>query len=140
MSAVSNKQKRTLDLPLAQFLAIIVLTISVFLIIDFGRRTAASFRIRQERDRLAAQLVRIKTHQAELYARRDYVLTEEYVAQVARQQLKWSLPGETAVVILTNSGPAPGPPASEKPSPFSGPPDTPLEAWWNLLSVARSGP
>lgn len=132
MSAVSNRKSRILDLPIAQFVAIIVLTISVFLIIDFGRRAAASYRIHQEKERLLAQLAEAEKHRAELEARLAFVATDEYVAQVARQQLKWSLPDETVIVIMATPEPSSLAPPQD-PSPFSGPADTPFEAWWLLL-------
>ncbi|MFQ5614699.1 MAG: septum formation initiator family protein [Anaerolineae bacterium] len=139
MSAV-DKKKRSFDLPLTKFAAIIVLTIVVLLIIDFGRRAAASYRIRQEEERVLVQLAEAEAHRATLEARRGYVTSDEYVAEVARQQLKWSLPGETVVVILaTPQAPAGAAPAQVASS-FSGPPKTPVEAWWRVLFGASPSP
>lgn len=86
--------------PLAQFIAIIALTISIFLIVDFGRRAAANYRVQREADRLSQEVELARQHQADLLARRSYVASDLYVEEVARQELKWASPGETVLVIM----------------------------------------
>jgi cell division protein FtsB len=94
------KKRKPIELPIAQFVAIIVLTLSVFLIIDFGRRAATGYRYNREKVRLQAQLNRAQQTQLQLLAQLDYIKTDAYVEQVARNELKWSRPGETVVVVL----------------------------------------
>ncbi len=119
---------------LAQFIAIIALTISIFLIVDFGRRAAANYRVQREAERLSQEVELARQYQADLLTRRSYVASDLYVEEVARQELKWASPGETVLVIMpTPEAVAPAVNSalgSASPSPIV---QTPLQAWWHLF-------
>ncbi|MCG3211154.1 MAG: hypothetical protein FOGNACKC_04791 [Anaerolineae bacterium] len=85
--------------PIAQFVAIIALTLSIFLIVDFGRRAAANYRIQREADQLTQEVEAAKRYQTRLLAQRTYAASDLYVEEVARRDLKWSKAGETVVVV-----------------------------------------
>lgn len=132
-----KKKQKT---PIAQFVAIIALSISIFLIVDLGRRAAANYRIQREADRLSAEVEVAHQRQARLLARRTYVASDLYVEEVARQELKWAKPGETVIVVL------PTPEAAiphQQPAPLAEPEpliDTPAQAWWQLFFGASPLP
>ncbi|MFQ5576360.1 MAG: septum formation initiator family protein [Anaerolineae bacterium] len=96
----ATRKRKTIELPIAQFIAVIVLSISLFLIIDFGRRAATGYRVHKEEKRLQVQLDAIQKTNRALLARQDYVGTDRYVEEVARNELKWSKPGETVIIVL----------------------------------------
>ena len=132
MASTTRKRKKV-NLPLAQFTAIVVLSISLFLIVDFGRRAATGYRIHREEKRLAAELEQLKQEHAALEERRAYVQSDAYIKEVTRNELKWSRPGETIIVVLAT--PQAAPPTQPARS-FLFPPaeaDTPLNAWMNLF-------
>jgi hypothetical protein len=118
--------------PIAQFIAIIVLTISIFLVVDFGRRAAANYRVQREAERLRQEVELAQQEQTELITWRTYVSSDLYVEEMARQELKWAAPGETVVVVL---------PTPERVSAAPGPltlianpnAPTPAQAWWQLF-------
>jgi cell division protein FtsB len=134
--SAATKKRKQLDLPIAHFIAVIVLSISLFLIIDFGRRAATGYRVRREEDRLRSQMEAAQKTQETLLARLDYVATDAYVEEIARNELKWSKPGEVVVVIMPTPQMTASSPASSRPTPGNSPPATPLQAWLELFFTA----
>jgi cell division protein FtsB len=136
-----SKKRNGAKAPIAQFVAIIVLSISIFLIVDFGRRAAANYRVQREADRLSQEVAAARQRQAELLARRTYVASDLYVEAVARNELKWGQPGETVIVVM------PTPEAIALPTdrivqtvtvlPMA---QNPAEAWWLLFFGENSLP
>jgi len=86
--------------PVAQFVAIVALSISIFLIVDLARRAAANYRVQREAYRLEQEIKVVSDYQAQLLARRTFVASDLYVEEVARYELKWARPGETVVVVM----------------------------------------
>ncbi|MGQ9628099.1 MAG: FtsB family cell division protein [Anaerolineae bacterium] len=114
---MASKIKRPALISFAQFVAIVVATIVLSLVVDFGRKAAANYRIQQERERLRLEVAAAQEEYQRLLERKAYVRTDEYVEKVAREELKWAKPGETVVVIKTiprRAFPAP-PPVQESP-------------------------
>ena len=85
---------------MAQFVAIVALSISIFLIVDLARRAAANYRVQREAYRLEQEVKAVRDYQARLLARRTYVASDLYVEEVARNELKWAQSGETVVVVM----------------------------------------
>ena len=128
------KKIRGTQFPLTQFIAIVVISISVFLAVDFARRTAAIYRIKNEAVRLEEEVASVRAQGQALEARLQYVQSDAYVEEIARTQLNWALPSETAVVVMAT------PEAVTAPSPGArdvetGPPplEEPWQAWWILF-------
>lgn len=128
------KKRPSAKAPVAQFIAIIALSISVFLIVDLGRRAATNYRIQREADRLSQEVETAREHQAELLARRSYVASDLYVEEIARKELKWARPEERVMVVM------PTPEAVALPTgriiqtvtvlPLV---QNPAQAWWHML-------
>lgn len=120
--------------PIAQFVAIIALSISIFLIVDFGRRAAANYRVQREAERLSQEVQIARQQQADLLARRSYVASDLYVEEVARGELKWASPGETVLAVMPTPEAAPSSAVPNSPdvSPASII-QTPAQAWWHLF-------
>jgi cell division protein FtsB len=129
----ATKKRKQIDLPIAQFIAIIVLSISIFLIIDFGRRAATGYRVRREEEKLYAQLEAARQTQQDLLAKRDYVETDIYIEEVARNELKWSRADETIVVIMATPQASTSSSAPIKTPLPNQPAETPLQAWLALF-------
>jgi cell division protein FtsB len=127
-----TKKRLGIRAPIAQFIAIIVLTISIFLVVDFGRRAAANYRVQREAERLRQEVEQAQQEQTELLAWRSYISTDLYVEEMARQELKWAAPGETVIVVLPTPeavSVAPGAlTLTANPNP-----QTPAQAWWHLF-------
>ncbi|RME75934.1 MAG: septum formation initiator family protein [Chloroflexi bacterium] len=134
-----TKKRQGSRASLTQLVLLFLLTMSIFLIFDLARRTAVNYRVQKEAERLEQELAAARAYQAELRARRSYVASDLYVEEIARNELKWALPGETVVVVVAPSrrGPArprqfetsiPPEPAAEQVQVM-----TPVEAWWELF-------
>jgi cell division protein FtsB len=132
------KKRPNVRAPLAQFIAIIALSISIFLIVDLGRRATTNYRIQREAERLSQEVKAARLYQSQLLAQRTYAASDLYVEEIARRELKWAQPGEIVIVVL---------PTPEASQPFSEPPEaaekvvsaptTPLQAWWYLFFGQR---
>ncbi len=134
---MKKKKQQGPKAPIAQFIAIIALSISIFLIVDLGRRAAANYRVQREAERLSQEIEIADLRQAELLARRSYVASDLYVEQVARRELKWAKPGETVIVVMpTPEVPLPTHPAVE-PIASGSVVQTPAQAWWLLFFGPR---
>lgn len=134
-----KKKRPGPKLPVAQFIAIIALSISIFLIVDLARRAAANYRVQREAYRLTLEVEAMREHQAKLLARRSYVASDLYVEEVARSELKWAKPGEMVIVVMPTpaaitSQPTPANVAAASQQPAK----TPAEAWWLLFFGERA--
>jgi len=126
------KKKRGPQFPLTQFIAIIVITISIFLVIDFARRTATIYRIKSEAVRLEEEVAAAHSQSEALEAQLRYVQSDAYVEEIARSQLKWAQPGETVVVVMATpqAVPTPSPAGRQYAATDGPPPEQPWQAWW----------
>ncbi len=132
-----KKKRQNSKVPLAQFVAIIALTISIFLIVDLGRRAAANYRTQREAERLSQEVEAARRYQAKLLAQRTYAASDLYVEEVARKELKWARPGETVVVVMPNfetAHPLNQPSQTQKEVRMI---TTPQQAWWQLFFSPR---
>jgi len=128
------KKKRGLRFPFTQFIAIIVITISLFLVVDFGRRTAASYQIKNEAVRLEKEVAAAQARRQALEGRLNYVQSDAYVEEIARTRLKWAREGETVVVVMATPQAAPPSPSdNQSVSPNGLVPQSPWQAWWFLF-------
>ena len=116
-----------------QFLAIVVLTISIFLIVDLGRRATAGYHVTQAEKRLRQEIDAALERQDDLRDRRDYVGGDPYVEEWARQQAHMIHPGDKPLILVT-------PQARRPQAPQAGPVDEPAAErvpnwvdWWLLF-------
>jgi hypothetical protein len=127
-----SKAKRHRTLPFTQIITIVVATMAISMIVDFGRKAAANYRIRHEEIRLEQEIAAERAKHEALLARREYVQTDEYIEHVAREELKWMRQGETVVVPIPFRKPLPTPettPALAKP--LRG--ESHWQEWWALF-------
>lgn len=136
-----TKKRSVPKIPVAQFIAIIALSVSIFLVVDFGRRAAANYRVQREAERLSQELALARQQQAELLAHRSYVASDLYIEKLARSELKWASPGETVIVVMPTAETVamettPQVMPEEVASPII---KTPAEAWWHLFFGPQGG-
>jgi cell division protein FtsB len=88
-----------------QFVAIVVLTIAIFLIVDFGRRTTAGYYVSQAEQRLVDQIQAELERRQKLMERRDYVASDAYVEEWAREQAHMIRSGDQPFILVTPASP-----------------------------------
>jgi cell division protein FtsB len=128
-----SKTTRHRTVPFTQIVIIVVATMAISMIVDFGRKATANYRVRREETRLEQEIAAERAQHEALLARREYVQMDEYIEQVAREELKWVKSGEIVVVpVPINRKPLPTPEASPTPT-------QPLQReyqwqeWWALF-------
>ncbi len=111
-----SKAKRHRTVPFTQIVTIVVATMAISMIVDFGRKATANYRVRNEEIRLEQEIAAERAKHKALLARREYVQTDEYVEQVAREELKWVRSGEIVIVpVPLERKPLPTPETSPAP-------------------------
>jgi cell division protein FtsB len=128
-----SKTTRHRTVPFTQIVTIVVATMAISMIVDFGRKATANYRVRREETRLEQEIAAERAQHEALLARREYVQMDEYIEQVAREELKWVKPGEIVVVpVPINRKPLPTPetpPAPTKPLQR----ESQWQEWWALF-------
>ncbi len=84
-----------------RIVAVVVVTIALFLAADFGRRAIDSYRLRRVVAALEEEVATMRTESAVLKERLEYVSTDAYIEEAAREKLRWAEPGDTAVILLS---------------------------------------
>ncbi len=95
-----SKAKRQRTVPFTQIITIVVATMAISMIVDFGRKATANYRIQREEIGLEQEITAERAKHEALLAHREYVQTDEYVEQVAREEFKWVRPGEIVIVPI----------------------------------------
>ena len=128
-----KKKKRSFKAPIAQFIAIIALTISIVLIVDFGRKAAVNYKIQREAARLEQEVEAARRYQSRLLAQRTYAASDLYVEEIARRELKWAKPGETVIVVLPDTEDELVMVDAPQESNRTAGAISPQQAWWQLF-------
>jgi cell division protein FtsB len=115
-----------------QFVAIVILTISIFLIIDLGRRATAQYHVSQAEKLVQAEIDSERDLHNRLLAQRDYVASDAYVEEWAREQAHMIRPGDQPVILVTTEAPrAPLRVTAPQASPAAEVPN--WYHWWELF-------
>jgi cell division protein FtsB len=132
--STQSKKKRAPQFSLTNFIIVILVTIALFLIVDFGCRAATNYRINNESQRLRDGVADLRARHEMLRKRLEYVQGDAYVEEIARTQLKWTRPGETVVVVVTPAGTPPDPVSGVAPLPDRlSAPQSDWLPWWFLF-------
>jgi cell division protein FtsB len=99
-TTVANEKKKRSGVPLIQFVALILATIALSLLVDFGRKVALYRRLRLEEARLDQAIEYEEKRREYLEWLKGYVQTDQFVEEWARREGKMVKPDETLVVPL----------------------------------------
>lgn len=140
MTAVANKRKKIV-VPSRHFVFVVVATIVVLILSGLIRRGAIYYRISQEQALLEAKYEAVSDYHDWLLDHYDTVQSPAYIERIARNELKWSRPDETVVVIITDT-PVQNPLNIAPVSDLTGTSEeaTPLQQWRELLLPSSKKP
>ena len=110
---------------------VVLATVALTLTFDLGRRALDTHRIQQQVDGLAAEVEAMEAENQALLERLEYVKSEAYVEEAAREVLGWTRRGDTAVVILTVPSASESGAATSTAEGAQG--AAPWRLWWELL-------
>jgi len=83
-----------------RIVAVVVVTIVLFLAVDFGRRAIDAYRLSRVVATLEEEVAAMRAENEALKERLEYVDTDAYIEEAAREKLRWVQPGDTAVIVL----------------------------------------
>jgi cell division protein FtsB len=121
-------------LTLPQLAAILIVIGGIIVALDLNRREQSGQLVGVGEADLAREIAHERERQAQLQATRIYVESEDYVADYARNEGGYLLPGEKRVVVTTVDEPAAPPPPELQIEPLAY--ARPWQAWWRLLTDA----
>jgi cell division protein DivIC len=101
---------------------ITALIVVYFLFIFAGSRFRAE-QVNSQRTQLQDEISSMQSRYDRLQTLEQYLRSDEYVEQVAREQLGLVKPGETGIVILPT-----------QPSPTPAPGSEPADNWWDTIT------
>jgi cell division protein FtsB len=129
-----TKKRHQSIISLPKIVTIAALAVIATLTIDFGRRALDNYHVQRQVEWLREEVAREEEENAALREDLAYVSSDAYAEETARESLKMVKPGDTAVVVVGESGqqsPAVAPtPAIEtadsEPQPY-------WQRWWDLF-------
>lgn len=124
-------QRPLLTLP--QIIVLLAVVAALFIGLDLNRRAQAGRAVGVGAEALNAEIAREATRQVALEATRDYVNSDDFVAEFARQEGGQLQPGERRIVpLFVDATPQPTPIPTPTPDPAHA--ARPWQAWWRLIS------
>jgi len=91
----------------AQFIAVIVVTIALSVVVDFGRRMTATHRLQEVVKDMEREVATLEAEREILLTRRAYAGSDAAVEEWARKERIMVKEGETAVIPLLQGTPPP---------------------------------
>jgi cell division protein FtsB len=117
---------------ISQLLLILMGTILLYLVVNFGRQVAVSYQQGQELAQIQEKVKLAKEQNQQLYDYLDYANSDSAAEAWAREQ-GWAKAGEVPVIVVAPS-------AAEAPTIESPPQESPAsyrQAWWELFFGTR---
>jgi cell division protein FtsB len=129
------ERKRSRQLSGVQIMFAAILAIGLFLAIGLSQRITAGQPLQDAYDRVEEEIDGLQQEQGELLATRDYVQSDAFVEQWARDEGKMIRPGEVLIIPVPAGGVVVPTPVAEVDVPIeTTPPEPePWMLWWRLF-------
>jgi len=132
-----KSKERRLPLPPTDIVTVAVATLAFVFILAFGGKALESHRLQRHNAMLRAEIAALEQEREELEQRLQYVESPEYVERVAREEYRWTRPGENLVIPIYRRRSLPA--ATPTPAPSSNeavvtPSASYWSEWWELLT------
>jgi cell division protein FtsB len=127
------QQRPLLSLP--QVLVLAAIVVAIYIGVDLNHRAQTGRMIQANELSLQEKLDYESTRQIELIATREFVESDDYVADYARNEAGMILPGEERIVLL-QSGSVPVATAVAEATPDPAYNARQWQAWWRLFTDA----
>jgi len=93
-----RNRERRLPLPPVDIITVLLCTVAVFFVVAFGGKALEGYRLQRHNAVLREHVAAAEQEMAELQARLEYVQKPEYAERIAREQYKWTRPGEKLII------------------------------------------
>ncbi len=94
-------------LTLRRLVIFAVAPILVLVGLSFARLAAEQYQLNAQKSQLQRQIQQLQEENQRLQAEASYLETDAAVEQLAREELGWTKPGETAVIVVWDDHAAP---------------------------------
>ena len=98
MANKRHEKQRSRTITSTQFLVIILITIALAVVLDFGHRAAVGAELQREAQQLELQVATLEAEHSALEFQREWVQTDAYVEEWARTEGVMVPYGETPVI------------------------------------------
>jgi cell division protein FtsB len=122
MIAMAKSSRRLPRISSAKMILLAATLIAAYFIIGAALNGVRSHQLRQEENRLQADINDLNSRYDRLTALKDYLNSDEYIESVAREQLGLVRKGETGFVAI-----------STQPTPTPAPGEEEPTLWWDVL-------
>lgn len=118
-------------LPLRQIALAATITALALIALSFSRVLVAEYRLDLQKHALQNDVARLRDQNQQLRSEIEYLRTDAAIEKLAREELGWTKPGETAVVVLAVTPPTPPiePLQPSRPSTR----EASLQTWWSVV-------
>ena len=99
-----TKKKHQGLVSLPRVVAVVALTLVAALTVDFGRKALDNYHIQRQVEWLRDQVAIEEQTNESLQARLEFVSSDAYVEQIARERLRLVKPGEATIVVVQQGG------------------------------------
>ena len=123
----------------SQFLVIILITVALAVVLDFGHRVTVNAELQKEARQLEREVATLEAEHRALEKQREQVQTDAYVAEWARSEGVMALEGEMAIAPVPVERSLPDAPAptpsmeSEEVSKEAETPSSHWTEWWDFF-------
>src|SRR5712692_4993835 len=90
-------------LPLRHLVIVVTITAVVLVGLSFARIAAADYQIHLEKSNLERQVGALAQENHRLQTQIEYLKTDAAVETLPRDELSWTRPGDTAIVVVRDS-------------------------------------
>ena len=120
-----------LSLPYRQVAIAASLAVLALVAISFARLLITEYQLKLQKQALEEQIAQLRTENQDLRAEIDYLQTDAAIEKLARDELGWTKPGDTAVIVVRgkSSEPRTIPAKGSRPSTV----EAPWQRWLRLL-------
>lgn len=131
-----TRRKGLSSISLAQVMVFISLVLAGYFIISFGKVALVSHQLRNTKAALQAEVAALEEEVAALEAQKEFVQTDRYIEQAAREEYKMSRPDDQVIVPIfpeESEVNAREESASREPVAPTAEEKEPWRAWWDLF-------
>jgi cell division protein FtsL len=119
------------SLPLRQLIVVVLAVALGMVAVSFARVLVVEYQLGLEKQALEADILRLSQENEQLRQQIGYLQTDAAIEKLAREELGWTKPGETAVIVLKDtSTPVPTNQPVTEPRAL---PDGERQHWWEQI-------
>lgn len=110
-------RRPTLSLPVRQLAIAVVVVVLGLVTVSFARILIVEYQLNLQKQVLESEVAELQQQNERLRSQIDYLQSDAAIEKLAREELGWTKPGESAVIVIERNSPAPVANATATPRP-----------------------